>query len=335
MDETTRQSMSRRYLHVAELRRLKNQFFASKKTVEGLYAGGHQSRQRGQSVEFTDYRPYMPGDEIFDVDWKIYGRSDRLFVKLFEHQSDMTVHLLIDASASMAYAGIDESTSVRRTSRRIMPMVPRRARHEHGLRSERGFLRKYDQACLLAAAIAFLTMKQQDSVAFGIAQNGLAQFHRSCNAFSHLDVVLHAMEQTTPQGRANLADALREMVSMTSRRGLLVLFSDLLEERNAIMQSLAAYSQRGGDVILFHVLHQDELHLPQLDRVRFEDSEDGRRVSLNLSDIRSAYQKRLGQFLDAWSTACHRQGIEYCLVSTATPYIQALEKHLFSRTSPM
>jgi len=131
--------LNRKYLRTQDLRRLKNVFFSSRRVVEGQYAGRHASPQRGHSVEFNDYRQYMPGDEVADIDWKVYGRSDKMFIKLFEHQSDMTVNLVVDGSASMAYAGLD------------------------------GRYSKYDHACLMAAAIAFLTTKQQDKVSFALA----------------------------------------------------------------------------------------------------------------------------------------------------------------------
>ena len=300
---TAGKGLNSRYLRVADLRRMKNLFFSSRRVVEGQYAGRHASPLRGHSVEFNDFRPYMPGDEIGDIDWKVYGRTDKLFVKLFEHQSDMTVNLLVDASASMAYAGAD------------------------------GGRTKYDHACMMAAAIAFLTTKQQDKVSFGLASEGLQDFRRPYGSMGHLAGILRAMEGGRPAGRARLADALRTMLGIISRRGLLAVFSDLLDESEDIFSAIDAFTHRGGDVILFHVLHADELRLPAAQEALFQDSESGQKISLNVEDVRHAYEARLRQFLGLWSSGCKGRGIDYRLVSTATDYSKALEQYLYQRAS--
>lgn len=296
--------LNSRYLRVQDLRRLKNLFFSSRRVVEGQYAGRHSSPQRGHSVEFSDYRQYMPGDEVADVDWKVYGRSDRLYVKLFEHQSDMTVNLLVDASASMGYAGLDG-----------------------------GGISKFDHACRMAAAVAFLTTRQQDKVSFGLSQDGLKAFHRPHGSFVHLREILDAMEQARPRGEAKLAHALRSMAGRIGRRGLLVVFSDLLEDPEAILNAVSIFSHHGSEVIVFHVLHADEQHLPEMGDALFQDSESGERIALNVDDVRGAYERRLRQFLGTWETAFRGRGIDYHRVSTATEYVRALEGYLYQRAS--
>ncbi|KKL59097.1 hypothetical protein LCGC14_2218760 [marine sediment metagenome] len=295
--------LNRKYLRVNDLRRLRNLFFSGRRVVEGQYAGRHASPMRGHSVEFSDYRVYMPGDEIADVDWKIYGRSDKLFIKLFEHQSDMTVSLLVDGSASMAYAGLDGEYS------------------------------KYDHACMMAAAVAFLTTRQQDKVSFGLSQNGLVQFHRPHRSFGHLMGILDAMENTSLGGKAGLPDALRKMASQIGHRGLLIVFSDLLDDPQGIFKGLSVFTHRGSEVILFHILHADELSLPDVHESVFVDSETLGRVSMNVEDIRPAYEKKLSRFIHTWSSACRGRGIDYKLISTATHYREALEDYLFQRAS--
>ncbi|MEM9295639.1 MAG: DUF58 domain-containing protein [Planctomycetota bacterium] len=294
-----------RYLQVADLRRLRHLLFSSKRVVEGQYAGRHASPQRGHSVEFSDYRQYTPGDELGDVDWKVYARTDKYVIKLFEHQSDMTVHLLIDASASMAYRGVDD---------------------------RRGDS-KYDHACRLAASIAFLTIKQQDKVGLAVAKQGLDAVLPAQGAYTQLHKVLQHMEQTQPKGQADLAATLDGLARRSARRGVVILFSDLLEPAEDILQKLAAFTHRGSEVIVFHVLHADELHLPDsLAEATFEDSETGGRVRLNTDDIRAQYRQRMQRFLDTWRTAFRSRGVDYNLASTAKPYSAALEDYLFARS---
>ena len=297
--------LNHKYLRLQDLRRLKNVFFSSRRVVEGQYAGRHSSPQRGHSVEFNDYRQYMAGDEIGDVDWKVYARSDKMFVKLFEHQSDMTVNLVVDASASMAYGGL-------------------RSGH-----------RKYDQACMMAAAIAFLTTQQQDRISFGLAQGGLHQFHRPYGAFTHLLGILKTMEQVVPQGQANLAEALRRTAALIGRRGLLGVFSDLLDDQQAILDAMAVFTHRGSEVILFHILHADELKLPSMQEAIFRDSETLAAMGLHVEDVRKEYEQRLSRYLETWATACRGRGIDYNLVSTAVNYSQALAHYLYQRAGMM
>ncbi|MBI1370573.1 MAG: DUF58 domain-containing protein [Planctomycetes bacterium] len=297
--------LTHKYLRPADLRRLRYVRFAARRPIEGRYAGRHASPQRGQSVEFNDYRPYMPGDELTAIDWKVYGRSDRLVVKRFEHQTDLSVHLLVDASASMAYRG-DGPTRT---------------------------LSKYDQAAHLAAAIAFLLTRQQDKVAFGIARHGLRHYHPPAGALTHVMNILTALEKTQLGERADLPDAIARVTALSPRRGLLVVFSDLLDDRDESLRALSAFTARGGEVIVFHVLHPDELSLPDDNAAIFIDAETDQRLTLNLDDLRDAYQQRMRAFLDAWSAALIGRGIDYNLVSTAADYHAALEQYLFKRAA--
>lgn len=297
------EGLNRKYLRLQDLRRLKNVFFSSRRPIEGLYSGRHATPQRGQSVEFRDYRQYIPGDDIGSVDWKVFGRSDKLFIKRYEHQADMTVHLLVDASASMAYRGLAPSRS------------------------------KYDQACSLAAAIAFLIAKQQDRVSFAFAQRGLHGLHRAGSSMVHLAGILETMERTLPLGEAQLPDALRALAEHSRRRDLAIVFSDLLDDPAGVQKALATWLSRGGEALVFHVLHADELELPRIDNGLFIDSETDARLRLTVDDVRPEYERRLREFLDDWSRVCRGHGIDYNLVSTADDYSRALERYLFRRAA--
>jgi uncharacterized protein (DUF58 family) len=294
--------LAHRYLQPADLRRLRHVRFAPRRAVEGQYAGRHASPQVGRSVEFTDYRPYMPGDEIGDVDWKVFGRSDRLVVKRFEHQTDMHVGLLVDASASMSY------------------------------RAETG-PSKYDLACQLAAAIAFLVIEQQDKVAFAIARHGLRHVHPAAGSQKHLLSILDAMSKTQLGETAGLGEAMRRLAPMMRRRSLLIVFSDLLDDRDEILRGLAAFMSRGCEVIMFHTLHEHELTLPPSESALMIDSETGRRLTLNLHDVRKAYLARIDAFVNEWAAALRSRGIDCNLASTQTHYYHAMQRYLLQRAS--
>lgn len=314
--------------------RFKNVVFSPRRMVTGAYAGRHASPQRGHSVEFADYREYTPGDEVGDVDWKIYGRSDKLFIKLFEHYSDMAVTLLIDGSASMHYAGSGVSSSASTSSRsswlgRAASSVTQRVKHKSS-----GAIAnpsKYDLACQMGASIGFLTVKQQDKVALALARNGLAQYLRPAGSISHLYKVLNLMESEPPSDKANLAGAIEDLSRRLKRRGVIVLFSDLEEPMDDILRALSLLTYRGNEVVVFQILHEDELKLPDLSDAVFVDSETGQKLRLNVDDVRAVYEKKVRQRIDTWSAALRAKKIDHNVVSTATPYYQALERYLFKR----
>ena len=244
----------------------------------------------------------MPGDEIGDVDWKVYGRSDRLVVKRFEHQTDMHVGLLVDASASMSYRGETGPS-------------------------------KYDLACQLAAAIAFLVIEQQDKVAFGVARHGLRHVHPAAGSQKHLLSILQAMSKTQLGETAGLGEALQRFAPMVRRRSLLIVFSDLLDDRDEILRGLAALMSRGCEVIVFHTLHEHELTLPPHESALMVDSETGGRLTLNLHDVREAYLACMDDFVNSWAASLRSRGIDCNLASTDTHYYQALQGYLLQRAS--
>jgi uncharacterized protein (DUF58 family) len=217
----------------------------------------------------------------------------------------MTVHLLIDASASMGYRGLGPSLTQS----------------------------KYDLACRIAAAVAFLTIKQQDRVSMGFSHDGLQGQGPAQGAFPHLMGLLKAMESREPGGAARVAETLKDLAGRIGRRGLLIVLSDLLEDRDEIMKALSIFTHRGGEVILFHTLHEEELTLPDLDEAVFSDSETGAKVRLNVADVRSQYQKSMQEFIDGWRGAASSRAIDYRLVSTVMDYRKALEHYLFSRAT--
>ena len=297
-----------RYLQLGDLRRLEEMLFSPRRIVEGRFSGHYQTRQRGQSVEFRDYREYLPGDEISAIDWKVYGRSDKLVVRLFEHQSELTVQLLVDASASMAYTGADS----------------RRRRRPDS---------KYDYACRLAASIAFLVMKQHDRFSFAAAQQGLKALQPADGTMRHLTGVLKTMESVRPRQVSGLATAIDELSRSGRRRSLVVLFSDLLDDVDAVARSLSARAHSGGEIVVFHVLHPDELQLPDVEHGTFVDSESGDRVRLSVDELRSRYTERMQQFLTSWEARCRAMGVDYVRAVTTEPYHRVLERYLIGRAS--
>lgn len=297
-----------RYLRLADLRRLEQMLLAPRKIVAGRFSGHYQTRQRGQSVEFRDYREYLPGDEIGAVDWKVYGRTDKLFIRLFEHQSELTLHLLVDASASMAYSGLEAASRSRPDS-------------------------KYDYACRLAAAIAFLVFKQHDRFSFGVAQQGLQRYQPPDGSLRRLANILKTMEAVRPAHASGLAAAIDELSRAGGRRSILVLLSDLLDDADAAAAALAARVRSGGEAVVIHVLHPDELSLPNVDQGAFIDSETGERIRLTVDSLRDEYRQRMQRFLETWAARCRALGVDYLRAVMSEPYYRVIERYLIGRAS--
>jgi len=308
--------------------------FAPRRPVRGVYAGRHASKQRGHCVEFNDYREYTPGDEVGDIDWKVFGRSDRLYIKRFEHQTDMTVNLVIDASASMGYAGLDSPRDHDRADTwidKLRVMAKKRAANQTD--SEITNPSKYDQACLLAGAIAFLTVRQQDRVGIRVVQTDRTTELPARGGFVHLNHALDSMEAVQPGGEAGLAAALETLGRCGPRRGLTVLCSDLLEERESILRALGALTAQGGEVIVFHVLHEDELTLPDVAEAVFMDSETGQRVRVDVRDVRRSYREQMQAGCDRWRADLSARGIDYQRVTTGMHTHEAIRDYLFARSA--
>lgn len=290
-----------KYLQPDDLRRLGNFQFAAKLIVEGFFHGNHRSPYYDFSSEFADYRPYTPGDEIRAIDWRAYARTDRFFVKLYRKETDMNCYLLVDKSASMGYAGASGVS-------------------------------KLDYASYLAAALAFLIIRQGDKASLALGDERLQQFIPAGGTVNSLQRILVSLERTTPQGQTRLGDTLETLFGVIKRRGLLVVISDFLDEPDRIFKSLGMFAHRGFATLLFQVLSEDELQLPQIENALFHDVETSALAAAEPDAIRAAYQAEIGAFLREIEMNAKARRMHYQLASTADPYHRALEAYLTART---
>ncbi|MEW6355360.1 MAG: DUF58 domain-containing protein [Planctomycetota bacterium] len=289
-----------KYLDLRSLKKLRNMHFIAKTIVEGRFAGRHRSPYFGFSVEFADYREYVPGDEIRAIDWKAYARSDRHYIKLFEEETDMTCHILLDQSASMRY-GRD------------------------------GGLSKIEYASYLVAALAYLIVKQGDRVSLTIFDDQVRYFRPPGGTAPHLFGMLNALEDLRIGRRTDVAEALRKIFPILKKRGLLIVVSDFLDDPERIFKSLSMFRHRKFDVILLHVLHHDERELPAFPNVRFVDAETAESITAEPDDVRSEYQQHMNAFIAEMKAHAAARQIDYNLVNTETEYYRVLEKYLYKR----
>jgi uncharacterized protein (DUF58 family) len=290
-----------KYLQPADLRRLGNFQFAAKLIVEGFFHGSHRSPYYDFSSEFADYRPYTPGDEIRAIDWRAFARTDRYFVKLYRKETDMNCYLLVDKSASMGYAGD-------------------------------GGVSKLEYASYLAAALAFLIIRQGDKASLALGDEKLQQFIPAGGTVHSLQRILVSLERTTPQGQTRLGDTLETLFGVIKRRGLLVVISDFLDDTDNVFKSLGMFAHKGFATLLFQILSDEELKLPRVENALFQDVESAASAAAEPDAIRAAYQAEIGAFLSDIEMNAKARKMHYQLASTADPYHTALEAYLTART---
>jgi uncharacterized protein (DUF58 family) len=276
----------------------------SKRIVDGTISGLHRSPFHGYSAEFSQYRHYRPGDDLKYIDWKLFARTDRLYTKQFRETTNLWCQIALDASASMDYAGTREA-AVRVT--------------------------KFQYARLLAAAIAHLVSRQGDAVGLVTYADGIRQFLPSRGGQAHLRALLLALGRTEASGRTDGAAALARTIDLLTRRGLLVVVSDLYDESDAVELALMRAAHVGHEVIVFHVLTRDEVELPFRDDVELEDPETGRIVLSNGAAAGRPYREAISAFLERWRTRCATYGIDYVRVFTDTPLDVTLRSYLRRR----
>lgn len=289
-----------KFLDPRDLARLRNLLFGARLIVEGFCAGRHRSPFHDLSSELADFRPYCPGDDVRRLDWKAYGRADRLYVKQFRKETDMRGYLVVDTSASMAFRGSDS-------------------------------LSKFEYGAQIAAALAFLMLRQGDRPGLALCGESLHSYVAPQGTMRSLHSLVHALEGAEPSGRTRLAAGLRALLPIARRRGLLIVLSDFLEDPADIHDALAMYTHRGYAVLLLQILTEDELTLPTGGPFRFYDSEEPRAICANPAAVRDAYRGELERHLRAVRSNALARGMNYTLLRTTEPYVEALSAYSAKR----
>ncbi|HAN96972.1 MAG TPA: DUF58 domain-containing protein [Planctomycetaceae bacterium] len=294
---------SRRFLHPEAIRRIARMDLRARHIVEGLLSGMHRSPYFGQSIEFRQHREYVAGDDLRHVDWKVWARQDRLYVKQFEEDTNLRCLMLVDVSASMRYGD--------------------------------GPLSKYDYACTVAASLAYWVLRQQDSI-------GLMAFDRTVRARlpvrsrrNQLMSIIEALNVAEPSEKTDLFAILQQVAEDHPKRGMVILVSDLLGDVERTLKGLRWLRQRGHDVMVFHIMDDDELDFPFSGPTRFEGLESDDFLNCNPRALRDAYLESLGTFLDRLRRECAKQVVDYALIRTSEPLDAALARYISHRLASM
>jgi len=282
------------------MRKLESLVVRSRYVVEGFRAGMHASPLKGASIEFADHRQYVKGDNLRNLDWKVFGRTERYYIKRFEEETSLRAHVILDGSGSMAYGSP-------------------------------GHLTKYQYACRVAAAFGYIVSKQQDSLGLTIYDSEIRQQVPARSGSRHLRVFIERLAQHEPKNRTDTARALHALAGMISRRGLILLISDLFDDPEAVFKAVAHFRKKMHDVILLQILDPAELEL-SIERVaEFIDMETGEKLEIDPALARFAYKKELQKAIDECRERCARLNVDYRLVSTGENFEDFVHQYLAER----
>ena len=268
--------------------------------VRGFLQGLHASPYQGFSVEFSEHRKYAPGDDPKDIDWLVYAKTDKHYVKKFEAETNITGYLVIDASASMAYTHRQELT-------------------------------KLDYSISLAAALCWLMVHQQDPCGLMVFDERVSRSLPARSKRSQIAQVLSVLAKVRPAGRTEVARSLIQIAAMLRHRSLVMVFSDLLADPAPIRDALLRLRHRGHDVILFHVLDEAEVRFPFEGNVEFTEPETGEKLVIDADGARQGYLEAIRTFREDYRRTCFHAGIDYVPLDTSMQFDKALTEYLLSR----
>jgi uncharacterized protein (DUF58 family) len=290
---------SRRFLHPEAIKRIGRLELRARHVVEGFLAGMHRSPYFGQSVEFLQHRQYTAGDDLRYVDWKVWARQDRYYVKQFEEDTNLRLTLLVDVSNSMRYGS--------------------------------GAMTKYDYAATIAASLAYLVLQQQDAVGCVSFDETIRMSVPQRTKRNHIDALVKALDISRPEKKTDLFQILRTVAESHPRRGMMVLISDLLVDREGLFRGLKLLRSRGHDILLFHVMDDDELDFPFNGPTRFEGLEMPDHLNCNPRALREGYMAALTAYLEEVRRGCTSHKVDYALLRTSQPLDAALAAYLNNR----
>ncbi len=286
-----------RFVDPKVLARIGNLELVARSVVDGFINGLHRSPYFGASVDFAEHRGYVPGDDIRRVDWRLYARTDRYYIKEYEADSNMNFAVLLDVSKSMGFGSEGMS--------------------------------KLDYGRMLAGCLTYLVHKQRDRVGFVAFDNDIVEFVPP--SAKHMDVTLHVMDRLQPANPGSLREPMNKIAEHFGRRGVLVLVSDLYEEPDAVLEAIAPLRFRGHDMIVFHLLDRAELDFEYADPSAFEDLESGEQIPVVPEALGDQYRELVQAHISALTERFSANRIDYTLVNTSTALDHALFSYLSMR----
>ncbi len=291
----------RRFLDPAVLARMGRLDLRAKQAVEGFITGLHTSHFFGHSVEFAQHREYVRGDDLRHLDWKVWSKTDRYYIKQYESETNLRATFVVDVSESMRYG--------------------------------RGPFTKYDSASTIAACLGYLSLRQHDSAGMISFDSSVRQVVPARSTIAHIDALVQALHVSRPKEKTDLEQICRRVAEVTPSRGLVVLISDFLCDRPPFFRGLEMLRHRRHDILVFHVLDNDELDFPFAGTTKFEGMEELPDLMCDPRALRDGYLEELQTYLTEVRRGCSRRGIDYTLVRTGDNLDSVLTRYLNFRAA--
>lgn len=292
-----------RFLEPEALARVKNLSLVARGVVEGFISGLHASPYKGFSVEFAEHREYVAGDDPRHLDYKMLARTERLYIKQYEEETNMRVQILLDTSGSMDY------------------------RHESRIT-------KLQYGCYLTAVLSYLMTRQQDSVGLTTFDTEVRLDMPARSSPRHFNEMMRQLEAIRPGGETDVGEVLHRLANRFKKRCLIVLVSDLYDEPDEVMRALHHFHHRRHEVIVFHVFDKAELEFPFNDTIAFHDLETEERLQIDPAYVRDAYLAQIRAFTENYRRECAESQIDYVLTDTSVPYDFMLSRYISKRSRP-
>jgi uncharacterized protein (DUF58 family) len=289
----------RRFLQPQTIARISRLDLRAKHVVEGFISGMHKSPVFGHSIEFVQHREYTTGDDLRHLDWKVWSKTDRFYIKQYEAETNLRCNLVVDVSESMHYG--------------------------------RGPLNKYSYACTAGACLAYLLLRQQDAVGCITFDDTVRNIIPPRSQLTHIDAIVGSMDASRPRDKTDILSILRRVTESIHNRGMVVIISDFLVDREPLIKGLEMLCQRKHDILVFHVLDDDEMTFPFTGTTRFEGMEELPNLLCDPRALRDGYIEALDEYLVEVRRGCTRLGIDYQLVRTGDYLDAILSKFLHHR----
>ena len=288
------------YLAPEVISKIENLHLRARLMVEGFIVGLHKSPYHGFSVEFSEHRAYGHGDEIKRIDWKLFGKTNRYYIKQFEEETNLRAYLLLDQSKSMEFSS--------------------------------GSITKLQYGKTISAVLSYLMLRQQDAVGMAAFDTKIRNFIPARSKSRHLSVLLSAFDQLQSGEETSIAPILHQIAEKINKRGLIVLVSDLFDEPEKVLSGLKHFRHRGHEVVVFHVLDRREYDLDFKQRTRFIDMESGKKLTTDPWHIREYYTREIKEFCNFFRRHCRKNRMDYIRVFTDEPLDKVLSNYLMKRS---
>ena len=282
-----------KYLKSEDIKKLDSYEFAPRLIAEGYLAGRHVSHAKGLSTEFRDYRQYLPGDDISMLDWKVYARTDRHYIKTFDQETNTVCYIFLDSSASMGFG------------RQIT---------------------KLEFSSFFAAALCYLMAKGNNNVSLQLFDDKIREFVPPGNSSRHMQLMMNRLERNEPGGKTHLAEAIRRSFPLLKLRGTIIIVSDFLDNPGRIFAALSQYLHAGYRICLFHIIDPDEVELKPQGLTRFIDPEDASRITVHTESVKHHYQAEFQKHIDTLRELSVRREIDYTVARTDSNYFNLFDR---------